>query len=205
MHNNLSVIMYHYIRKKSDKFYNGFNYLDLKKFEKQIEYFKNNYNILDPDKAKSYINSRKKKGNFLWLTFDDGYYEHYEYVSPILKKNNIKASFFPITSCLINKNIIEANVAHILISKVKKKKELLSNIKKLYIKFKCFKDIKDLNSHLDNINLNKKYDNKIITSIKRLLQREANFNIRKKIIQKLKKKYNYFENLTCVWPGNKNK
>ena len=61
MHNNLSVIMYHYIREKSDRFYNGFNYLDLKKFEKQIEYFKNNYNIHDPDKAKSYITSRKKK------------------------------------------------------------------------------------------------------------------------------------------------
>ena len=192
MHNNLSVIMYHYIKKKSDRFYKGFNYLDLKKFENQIKYFKNNYNILDPDKAKSYINSRKKKGKFLWLTFDDGYYDHYEYVYPILKKNNIKASFFPITSCLINNNINEANVAHILISKVKNKTELLSNIKKLYIKFQCFKNIKDLNSYLDNTNLNEKFDNKIISSIKRLLQREANFNIREKIIEKLKKKYNYF-------------
>ena len=36
MHNNLSVIMYHYVRKKSDTYYKGFNYLELKKFEKQI-------------------------------------------------------------------------------------------------------------------------------------------------------------------------
>ena len=193
MHNNLSVIMYHYIRKKSDSFYNGFNYLDLKKFEKQITYFKKNYNILSPDKAKSYINSKKKGGKFLWLTFDDGYYDHYQYVRPILKKNNIKASFFPITSCLVDKNINEANIAHILISKVKNKTELLNYIKKLYVKFECFKNIKDLNTYLDNINLNKKFDNKIISSIKRLLQREANYYIRKKIIEELKKKYRYFK------------
>ncbi len=194
MHNNLSVIMYHYVRKKSDTYYKGFNYLELKKFEKQIINFKKNYQILKPDEAKDYLNSKKKRGKFLWLTFDDGYTDHYEYVYPILKKYNIKASFFPITSCLINKNINEANIGHILISKVKNKKKLLRDIKNLYLKFNCFKNLRELNKYLNKIDLNKKFDNKIVSSIKRLLQREANFNKRKKIISELKKKYNYFNN-----------
>ena len=64
MHNNLSVIMYHYVRKKSDTYYKGFNYLELKKFEKQIINFKKNYQILKPDEAKDYLNSKKKEENF---------------------------------------------------------------------------------------------------------------------------------------------
>ena len=88
--NNIYVVMYHYVRDIKNSKYPNLKALDVKHFEKQISYFKKNFNILDQDSFIRILNTKKiPKKKSLLLTFDDGYIDHYEYVLPLLKKNNL--------------------------------------------------------------------------------------------------------------------
>ena len=73
---------------KNDKNVKYFNYLDKDKFYKQIKYLKKNYEIIDPLNKEKYLKKKNKK--LCWLTFDDGYIDHYHNVLPILNKFNLK-------------------------------------------------------------------------------------------------------------------
>jgi len=67
--------MYHNIN--SDKYSNN-----LEIFKKHLIYIKNNFNIVFPND--------KLKGDDICLTFDDGFYNFYIYVFPLLQELNIK-------------------------------------------------------------------------------------------------------------------
>lgn len=68
--------MYHNIN--ANKYSN-----DLELFKKHLIYIKNNFNVVLPGDELS--------GKDICLTFDDGFYNFYEYVFPLLKSLNIKA------------------------------------------------------------------------------------------------------------------
>ena len=95
----INIITYHYVRNLNSKFLPKLKVLGIRKFEKQIKYLKKNFKILSYDQIKFY---RQNKLNFpdksCWLTFDDGYIDHYKNVLPILNKYKIKASFFPLVT-----------------------------------------------------------------------------------------------------------
>ena len=74
----LISLMYHHI--------NGIEFSNsLESFEKHIEYLTSRYKFVTP-------NDELKRGeDYICLTFDDGYFDFYHFVYPILKKYNIKA------------------------------------------------------------------------------------------------------------------
>jgi len=96
----LLSLMYHNIN--SDKYTNN-----LEIFEKHLKYIKENFNIVLPG------DSLGKKN--ICLVFDDGYYNFYNYVFPLLKELNIKMMFAIPTAFILD------------VTKVEKKKRL--NIK----------------------------------------------------------------------------
>lgn len=67
-------------------------------FERQMEFLsKNHYNVIGLDKIISYIKNRERiPHRTVAITFDDGYYNNYQYAYPILKKYNLPATIFVI-------------------------------------------------------------------------------------------------------------
>ena len=83
----MKIITYHYVRDFKNTKYPNIKGLDVKKFEFQIKYLISNYNILNPKEIYEIIERKNFfKKNDCWLTFDDGYIDHYDYVFPILEK-----------------------------------------------------------------------------------------------------------------------
>ena len=90
------VLMYHSIdhRDKETKLS-----VSPESFKRQMEFLhKNRYNVVTLDKIVSYIEKKERiPPRTLAITFDDGFYNNYEYAFPVLKKYNIPATFFVIT------------------------------------------------------------------------------------------------------------
>lgn len=90
------VIMYHSID-RNDKITKLS--VSPENFERQMAFLKKHgYNVVTLDEMAGYIKSGKRPPNkTLAITFDDGFYNNYEYAYPVLKKYGIPAAIFVIT------------------------------------------------------------------------------------------------------------
>jgi peptidoglycan/xylan/chitin deacetylase (PgdA/CDA1 family) len=93
------VLMYHSIdhRDKETKLS-----VSPESFARQMEFLhKNHYNVVTLDKIVSYIEKKERiPPRTLAITFDDGFYNNYEYAFPMLKKYNIPATVFVIVGSI---------------------------------------------------------------------------------------------------------
>jgi len=180
LNNNIYIVMYHYVRDLKKSKYPNLNALEVKDFEKQISYFKDKFNILNQDSFIDIIDNNKipKKKSIL-LTFDDGYIDHYKYVFPILRKNNISGIFYPPAQIIDNNKVLDVNKIHFILEKEEDRNKILKKIDSLSKKFSRI-SISDLN--LDNITFKSRFDDKNTFLIKQLLQ---NFFFPKEIKEKI--------------------
>ena len=183
--NSLSIIMYHYVQKRNH-FNKGLKFLKVKDFINQLDYLKKNYVMLNPEEAKEKLLEKKLfKKRYCWLTFDDGYKEHYDIVFPELEKRNIKASFFPTIKPITHNIILEVNKIQLILGRIDKI-TILKEIKKYYnIKLKYKISFED---YVSRIKLSNQFDDKQTTLIKQLLQKitpeKHRFNLNNLLLNK---------------------
>lgn len=186
---SLFVITYHYVRPVKNSKYPNLKALELKKFKEQISILKKNTTILKIEDLKQ-VNLNQKK-NFSLLTFDDGYLDHYKHVYPVLKRNNIYASFFIPIKNLISRDILSVNKVHFILEKFYQKEQRLEElINKYLIKNKIKLNIYKKKWLLKRSKRKKRnFDNQKVFFIKDLLQNFLPDKIRKNLLDNLFKKY----------------
>lgn len=95
------VLLYHnFVTAVPEVDPDNFNYINTpQSFEENIKtLIENGYTIISmQDLADSDQGKKELPSKPIIITFDDGYYSNYEYIYPILKKYNVKASIFIIT------------------------------------------------------------------------------------------------------------
>jgi len=167
--NSLTIITYHYIR-EINKANKGLKFLSIKNFIKQLDYLNKSYHIVTPDEAKFMLKHKRFNNKFCWLTFDDGYKEHYDIVFHELEKRKLKGSFFPVVKCTTQKEILAVNKIQFIIAKIDKDL-VLKKIQNYYDK--KFINGLDFNKFIKTLDLNYRFefDNKKTILIKRLLQK----------------------------------
>jgi len=175
--------MYHYVRNIKKSKYPNLKGLEFSDFRKQIFYLKKNFNILSNNQFIEILNSRKipKKKSIL-LTFDDGYRDHFEYVFPFLKKQDVSAVFYPPIMCVRNKAVLDVNKIHFILAKEENRDKILDLIF-LYVKKILNKNPQQIG--IEKINLLSRYDDKKTILIKILLQHHLPLPYRKKIVDKI--------------------
>ncbi len=175
--------MYHYVRNIKKSKYPNLKGLEFSDFRKQIFYLKKNFNILSNNQFIEILNSRKipKKKSIL-LTFDDGYRDHFEYVFPFLKKQDVSAVFYPPIMCVRNKAVLDVNKIHFILAKEENRDKILDLIF-LYVKKILNKNPQQIG--IEKINLLSRYDDKKTILIKRLLQHHLPLPYKKKIVDKI--------------------
>ena len=183
VNNNIHIVMYHYVRNIKKSKYPNLKGLEFSDFRKQIFYLKKNFNILSNNQFIEILNSRKipKKKSIL-LTFDDGYRDHFEYVFPFLKKQDVSAVFYPPIMCVRNKAVLDVNKIHFILAKEENRDKIL-NLIFLYVKKILNKNPQQIG--IEKINLLSRYDDKKTILIKRLLQHHLPLPYRKKIVDKI--------------------
>lgn len=190
--NNCQIVMYHYIRDKKTNKYQNLKFLSTEEFENQIIYLKKKYNLLDPSKVyENYSENKNLNSDDCFLTFDDGYIDHYLYVMPILNKHKIKAFFFPPVVSTMADDVLAVNKIHHILACNNEPQLLYNEIKEIFYELelnKKYGDYEEFCQNLDHRSGNR-YDEYYSATIKRLLQRDLGLSDRSIIYDHLFKKY----------------
>ena len=150
--------MYHYVREIKKSKYPNLKGLEFKDFKKQIDFFCNNFNVLSNDDFVEIIQTKEIPTKpSIFLTFDDGYIDHYKYVFPYLKKRKITANFYTPKKVIENKTVLDVYKIHFILEKEQNRKKILNEINN-YLTKKKLNPIQ--NKDIKKINLKSRYDDR---------------------------------------------
>ena len=125
----LDIVMYHYVRPISKSRYPKIKGLELKSFQNQLDFFLKEKNLVGTDDVINAVTrSIELPKDSVWLTFDDGYKDHLDYVVPILEQKGVDAAFFPVSDCYENKSIMDVNKIHYILASVGNDKSLMTHL-----------------------------------------------------------------------------
>lgn len=187
----MKVVMYHYVRELENTRYPNIRGLRVSEFKKQIEHFKANYKFVTiTDIYDSIYNNKQLPENSIYLTFDDGYLDHYTNVFPILKLNNIEAFFSMPAKILAQREILDVNKIHLILSSVSKE-EIIKRLNESldYYRGREFSYPDNEEIYLELTKEKSRFDSDDIIYIKRVLQTYLPIDLRKLITEKLFKEF----------------
>ena len=191
--NQLSIVMYHYVRPIKKSKFTGIKGLEFCSFKKQLDYFSTKYNFITAEQLIAHsLGDNKLPQNPCYLTFDDGFKDHIRYVMPELLKRKIQGSFFPPSMAIENQELLDVHAIHFILACCK-------NINNLFIDLNnaCL-DIGLTKLELDSFYRtygkayryrNNSYENAKTVYVKRMLQFILPQKVRSRIVSHLFKKY----------------
>ena len=184
----LSIVMYHYVRPIVSSEFPGIKGLEIESFKKQLDFLKNNYSIVSSEQViDAVVNKSDLPPNACWLTFDDGYKDHYQYVLPELLKRNISGAFFPPKSAIVENKILDVNAIHHILSCSKNISHLVTDLRDLCFEFGITTD--QVNTLYKQYGISDRFDNADTVFVKQMLQHALPNEVRSQIISNLFEKF----------------
>lgn len=164
--------MYHYVRDLRKSEYSHIKGLDISSFRRQLDYLQNNYTFISIADLTDYIKESKPLGeNACWLTFDDGYSDHYKYVFPELLSRGLEGAFFPTAAPIVEHEILDVNKIHFILASVNDIHKLVDELGLLFYENNLSQNIgksfDDLRIELAKPN---RFDSAETIFVKRMLQ-----------------------------------
>lgn len=177
--------MYHYVRNFSNET-PFFKFLSSNSFCKQLDYFQSKYKFISKEDFIDIIKLKKKlKKNYIVLTFDDGFKDHYDYVYPELKKRGLWGIFYIPTSIYSKKEILDVHKIHQLLGRIKSE-ELLKFLNKI-IKPNMLVNLN--NEEFKTLTYSTQSNDDSTLIFKRILNYHLSYKYRSKILKILTKKF----------------
>ena len=131
----LTIIMYHYVRDLQKSAFPRIKGLDISSFKRQLDFLQAKYTFFSMENLTACINgSTALPDNACWLTFDDGYSDHYEYVYPELVSRRIKGAFFPSVKPVTERKMLDVNKIHLILASVDDVSMIVKELSLLYLK-----------------------------------------------------------------------
>ena len=186
--NELTIIMYHYVRPIAEGKFPRIKGLEVKAFSRQLDFLQNNFSIISSDQViDAVINNKVLPKNPCWLTFDDGYKDHFNYVLPELLKRNLSAAFFPPKAAIKDNKILDVNLIHHILNHSIDMNILISELREKCIKFGIKKD--QIDEYYNEYGIASRFDNADTVFFKRMLQHVLPEDIRNSITSTFFDKY----------------
>lgn len=184
MNQDLTIVMYHYVREIKNSRFPNIKGLEFDAFCRQLDFLSENYNFVN---SKQLINHFSwgvdLPENPCWLTFDDGYKDHFKYVYPELSKRKIEGTFFIPTLPVSDHLILDVNKIHFILACSPSTKKIIDNVESIALS-QGIKESELIN--LKNTYAKKgRYDNEETVYIKKMLQHALPQKIRENVINDL--------------------
>ncbi|NRS90164.1 peptidoglycan/xylan/chitin deacetylase (PgdA/CDA1 family) [Flavobacterium sp. 7E] len=187
---DISVIMYHYVRRIKDSRFPEIKGLETALFREQLKFLKKHYNFVTTEEVIDCVyNNYKLPTKSVLLTFDDGYVDHYETVFPILQEFEVQGSFYIPVKAVRDNQMLDVNKIHFILASVLDKKQIIVDIKFLIEKYRFEYNLQDFDYYYKKLAVEWRHDTAEVIFIKRLLQVELAEDVRGKIVDILFEKY----------------
>jgi len=188
--NNVTIVMYHYIRDLENSRYPYIKGLDINLFKEQINYMRKHYHIITMEEVIHSIDNQVQiPDKSVLLTFDDAYSDHYTNVFPILDKYKLQGSFYPPSKAITEHTVLDVNKIHFILASVEGKSILINDLKELVKFHQKEYQLEDFDYYYKKLAQSSRMDTKDVIFIKRLLQVELVEDLRIKIVDTLFEKY----------------
>ena len=188
--NNVTIVMYHYVRDLKNSKYPDINGLDIDLFKEQINYLRKNYRIITMEEVVfSVENQVKIPEKSALLTFDDAYSDHYKNVFPVLEKYKLQGSFYVPAKAVKEHTVLDVNKIHFILASIQDKSCLVDDLKELVGRYKKEYQLDDFEKYYRRLAHASRYDTAEVIFIKRFLQVELVEKLRLIIVDALFEKY----------------
>jgi hypothetical protein len=180
--------MYHYVRPILGSQFPGIKGLELEGFRRQLDYLSEHFTIVSTEQVvDACMKGAKLPLDACWLTFDDGYKDHFTFVLPELLNRNLHGAFFPPRVAIEKNVILDVNSIHHILSCADDLQKLVRKLNDLCL-LNGISD-KSLTSFYREYGVASRFDNADIIYVKRMLQHVLPEEIRNSVTAQLFKDY----------------
>jgi peptidoglycan/xylan/chitin deacetylase (PgdA/CDA1 family) len=183
----LTIVMYHYVRDLARSKFPRIRGLTIERFQHQLDYIERFYSVIRmEDLVAALAGNCELPRNALLLTFDDGFRDHYETATPMLRARGWQGSFFPCVLPLAEQRVLDVHKIHFVLASVDDPGLLLPELDGLLASEAAaaggaFKRPEVREAH--------RYDEAAVTTFKRLLQRDLPLSQRGALVDRFFRKY----------------
>ena len=125
----LTIVMYHYVRDLERSRYPRIKARRTADFRAQLDYLADHYTVVA---ARDVIAASRGEAelppNAAWLTFDDGYLDHFTTVFPLLDERGWQGSFFAPAMTTLQGKLLDVNKIHLILASVEEPQRIVAEI-----------------------------------------------------------------------------
>lgn len=184
---NLTIVMYHYVRPLADSRYPELKALELDSFRGQLAHIDKHYHVVDMEQLIAAVgpDGEPLPENPLLLTFDDGYMDHFEHVLPLLSARGWQGSFFPPACSVVDRRVLDVNKLHFVLASVSDPEILVKYVYNAMDEARDHYGLEPNEAMFARLASDSRYDDPCTTFVKRALQRELPEEFRTTLVNKL--------------------
>ena len=161
--------MYHYVRPIKESPYPEIKGLEVDGFLRQLEFFKKSFHFVTAEEVLDCIyDEQPLPQNSVWLTFDDGFKDHFQHVFPILQKFEIQGAFFPPAKPIEENVVLDVHKIHFILASVANKQKIVDEIFSLIKKNQKQYDLEEPEKYFEKLAIANRFDSKEVIFIKRI-------------------------------------
>jgi peptidoglycan/xylan/chitin deacetylase (PgdA/CDA1 family) len=180
--------MYHYVRPIIASKFPSIKGLELSSFTRQLDYISSRFSVISTSDLTASIKTGKHlPEKACWLTFDDGYRDHFNYVLPELINRGLTGAFFPPEAAICGNVILDVNAIHHILANCDNLNTLRITLDKLCLDSGISKS--KLNTFWKKYGISNRFDDATTLYLKRMLQHALPESLRTQIIGQLFKDF----------------
>lgn len=186
----LSIIMYHYVRDLARSPYPAIKGRSLEEFKGQLDYIGSHYTVVTAEEVVAAIKQNHKlPDNAAWLTFDDGYLDHFTNVFPMLHERGWQGSFFPPSVTVLHGELLDVNKIHFTLAAQPDVAQIIDDIKDFVEEFSHRDGVLDFAAYWKDLAHASRFDPPEVIFVKRILQRALPEDLRNGLTTQLFQKF----------------
>jgi len=183
---SLSIVMYHYVRDLARTRYPAIKGRDLAAFRGQLDYIARHHTVVTAEQVMAALKDREPlPDDAAWLTFDDGYSDHYAAVFPLLHERGWQGSFFPSAGTVLHGQLLDVNRIHFILAAQPDARPVLAAIRRFVEEREGDGAVRPFDAYWRDLAQASRFDPAEVVFIKRMLQHGLPESLRNELTRSL--------------------